>query len=129
MSSLARKRILIATTGGNVTNALFNSLRRCGDFELVWVKDGQAAVAAVEAQPIDLIFMDLRLPVMDGWMAARRIRALERGGDVPLIALLCSSLPEAGEKALAAGWNAYLTHVAPWSVREMIEQFFSDAAS
>ena len=45
------------------------------DFELIAVSDGQAGIAAAEREQPDLILMDLSLPVIDGWEAARILKA------------------------------------------------------
>ena len=57
------------------------------------------------------VFMDVRMPVMDGHEAARRLRAGEagpRGVTIPIIALTASALPADRETALAAGMDGYL---------------------
>ena len=55
----------------------------------------------------ELILMDIQMPVMDGYEAARRIRALD--ARVPIIALTANAFPEDIEKAHAAGMNAHLS--------------------
>jgi two-component system, sensor histidine kinase and response regulator len=55
------------------------------------------------------VFMDCEMPGMDGFEAARRIRASEGACRVPIIALTAHSLPSDRERALAAGMDDYLT--------------------
>ena len=74
-------------------------LRKLGDFDLREAREGREAVAAVEADPPDLIFMDLGLPRMDGWEAARRIRDLT-GGRVPIVALTARVMPAERQRTL-----------------------------
>jgi len=72
--------------------------------------DGLAALARVREQTYDLVLMDLQMPVMDGFEAARRIR--EMGGTywtVPIIALTADTVAGVKEQALAAGMNDFLT--------------------
>ncbi|NCA68908.1 MAG: response regulator [Sphingobacteriia bacterium] len=57
--------------------------------------------------PPELILMDLQMPVMDGYEAARRIRALDP--EVPIIALTANAFSEHVEKTRAAGMNAHLS--------------------
>lgn len=58
------------------------------DCRVIEAVNGRAAVKAAAADPPDLIFMDLQMPRMDGFDAARRIRALANIGDeVPIIAV------------------------------------------
>ena len=74
------------------------------------VSNGAEALAYVQQANFDVILMDLQMPVMDGFEATRRIRAL--GGDVahvPIVALTALALPEDREQAEACGMNEFLT--------------------
>ncbi len=81
-------------------------LRRLLDplgFELREVANGQEAVALFEQWPPDLIWMDIRMPVMDGMEAVRRIRATPAGAAVKIIALTAHALEEERGPILAVG--------------------------
>ena len=70
-------------------------------------EDGQQALDQFRASRPDLILMDIQMPVMDGYEAARRIRELDP--DVPIIALTANAFLEDIDKTRAAGMNAHLT--------------------
>ena len=75
--------------------------------------NGQIAVEMIEKSPegyYDAVLMDLRMPVMDGLEATRRIRALDRkdAGALPIIALTANSFESDVKATLAAGMNAHL---------------------
>jgi CheY-like chemotaxis protein len=72
-------------------------------FELREAANGQEAVALFEQWHPDLIWMDIRMPVMDGLEAARRIRATKAGADTKIIALTAHALEEEREPIMAAG--------------------------
>jgi CheY-like chemotaxis protein len=71
------------------------------------VDDGAQAVAAVAAGAYDLVLMDLQMPVMDGYTAARIIRESRPG--LPIIALTAHAMIEEKTRVLAAGMNAIVT--------------------
>ncbi|NCA69844.1 MAG: response regulator [Sphingobacteriia bacterium] len=70
-------------------------------------ENGLEAVEHVQRAPVDLILMDLQMPVMDGFEATRRIRALSP--DVPIIALTANAFKEDIEKTRAAGMDDHLS--------------------
>jgi CheY-like chemotaxis protein len=65
--------------------------------------NGQEAIAVFEEWRPDLIWMDMRMPVMDGYQATRKIRALPGGDAVVIAAITASVLEEQREEILAAG--------------------------
>ena len=72
------------------------------------VGDGQAAIDAVLDRPFDLVLMDCNMPVMDGYAATAQIRALERGGRLPILAMTANDSPEDRAACLRAGMDDYL---------------------
>ncbi len=74
--------------------------------EVVVAPDGNVAVTLVERGGVDVVLMDIQMPVMDGYTASRAIRA--GGYDVPIIAMTANMLAGDREKALAAGMNDHV---------------------
>jgi PAS domain S-box-containing protein len=70
--------------------------------------NGREALEKVRQERYDAVLMDLQMPEMDGFEATRRIRALEQGRTLPIIALTASKLLEDGEAARRAGMDGYL---------------------
>jgi two-component system sensor histidine kinase EvgS len=76
-------------------------------FETTTALNGRDAVAIFEQNPdFDLILMDLKLPLLSGYDATRKIKAIKQ--DVPVIAITAYALRGDKEKALQAGCDAYL---------------------
>jgi signal transduction histidine kinase len=85
-------------------------LRRSGS-EIDIAEHGAAALARVEQEQFDLILMDMQMPIMDGYEATRRIRALEAESGrprVPIIALTAYAFREQGARCLEAGCDAHV---------------------
>jgi CheY-like chemotaxis protein len=89
------------------TNKIFfdAALRRT-KAKILWAKDGQEAIDMFKANQIDLVLMDLQLPVMDGYTATREIKKINP--DVPIIAQTAHVMSGEREKCLEAGCNDYL---------------------
>lgn len=71
---------------------------------------GQDAVAIFKETTLDIILMDIQMPVMSGYDTAKAIRAIEveRGGRVPIIALTASVLQDEMPSCIDAGMDAFL---------------------
>ena len=69
---------------------------------------GQMALLAAQAQPPDLILLDIMMPEMDGYETMQRIRKLPKFGKLPMIALTAKAMKGDREKCLEAGANDYL---------------------
>src|SRR5262245_51480000 len=81
-------------------------LRRRG-FEVIVAADGEQGVAVARAEAPALILMDLGLPVLDGWEAARRLKAAPETRAIPIIALSAHAMPGDRERAIAAGCDDF----------------------
>ncbi|HNI98142.1 MAG TPA: ATP-binding protein, partial [Leptospiraceae bacterium] len=71
--------------------------------------NGAEALRISEKFKLDLIFMDLHMPELDGFSASERIRQSSKGTDVPIIALTASTVREEMEKAFLCGINEFCT--------------------
>ncbi|MBF0192387.1 MAG: response regulator [Magnetococcales bacterium] len=74
------------------------------------VGDGRAAIRAVEnaSPPFAAVFMDVQMPIMDGYHATRAIRGLEAGRELPVIAMTANAMSGDRERSLAEGMNDHL---------------------
>jgi two-component system cell cycle response regulator DivK len=87
-------------------------------YEVIEATTGEDAVALAEAQPPDLILMDIQLPGIDGYEATRRIKANPRLRQIPLIVVTSYALSGDDAKAFRAGADAYVSK--PFSPRALL---------
>lgn len=82
-------------------------LEFCG-FHVVTARDGaEALVRAAQADP-DIVLMDLSLPGIDGWEAARRLKANPATAHLTIVALSAHALSAEGERARQAGCDGFI---------------------
>ena len=78
-------------------------------YEVVVSEDGAKGVAMAASEHPDLILMDMSLPVLDGWEAARKLRQAPETAAIPIIALTAHAMAGDRNKALEAGCDDYDT--------------------
>lgn len=101
-------KILYVEDDDNNIYVLKNRLARAGYTVLV-ATDGEKGIAMATAEQPDLILMDLRMPVLDGWEATKRIKAQPETRHIPIIALTAHAMSGDREQALAAGCDDFDT--------------------
>jgi PAS domain S-box-containing protein len=116
-----RKRLRVLVAGDNPVNQLITRrlLQKAGH-QPVMVRNGQEALESLERQSFDVIFMDLQMPEMDGFMATEALRGGEAGADrhLPVIALSSNPDEATRERCLRAGIDAILGK--PFELIDMI---------
>ena len=102
-------RILLADDD-RVTQQLITKILEKHGHEVEVVGTGDDAVEAFQEADYDLILMDVQMPEVNGFEAARRIRGREKDGDthVPIVALTARATEESRKKCLSAGMDAYI---------------------
>ena len=119
-------RILVADDSGENRFLVAEFLKGL-DCELDFAEDGKVALEKFCRRPPDLVLMDLRMPVMDGYEALRRIRGWESEqgrSPVPMVALTASALDPELQTALQAGATAWLRKpVRLTTLREAVAKY------
>ncbi len=116
-----KKRILVAEdnpANQKYVAALLNKLK----LEIAIVDNGQKAVEILKNEKFDLIFMDIQMPVMNGFEATREIR--RQNNNVPIIALTANAMKGDEQKCLKAGFDAYLAKpLRPQTLQEVLTKY------
>jgi CheY-like chemotaxis protein len=104
----AVRKILVVDDNRDNRDILTFRLQLMGGFEILVASNGKEALeVAARARP-DLILMDLRMPVMDGYEATQALRQTEWGKDLPIIAVTAGSTEEHRDKALRVGCSDFI---------------------
>ncbi len=99
-------KILLVEDNEMNRDMLSRRLKRKG-YDIVFATDGEQAIAMAEQEQPALILMDMSLPVLDGWEATRRIKAVN--ATMPVIALTAHAMAGDEQKAREAGCDDYDT--------------------
>ncbi len=111
-------RILVADDDP-VNQTLLNALLTPAGFDTAQAFDGREAVALFDRFHPHAVFMDLRMPGMDGIEAARRIKHTPEGREVPVFALTAGNIEEDRHRIIRAGMDACIQK--PFQAGEIFE--------
>lgn len=125
IEALSGRRILVVEDDARNLFALTCLLERCHAHVLPTSDAAEALALLEERTDVDVVLMDLMLPGTDGYEATRRIRAMPRHAELPIIALTASALGDESERIRQAGCSAYLTKpLETMALLRAMEQLF-----
>jgi len=101
-------KILLVEDNEMNSDMLSRRLERRG-YRVAIALDGEQGVSMAGSEAPDLVLMDMSLPVLDGWEAARRLKAVPETRAIPIIALTSHAMVGDREKAIEAGCDDYDT--------------------
>ena len=111
-----KTRVLVAEDN-EINREVAVAALRAMQCDVTAVEDGRAAVDAAALEEFDVVLLDCQMPVMDGYEAARRMRANPRTSSTPIIALTANALRRDRERCSEAGMNDVLTK--PFSASQL----------
>ena len=104
-----KKIVLIVDDDSTVSDVLALSFSVIGNVDVIKAYSGAEGIEkAIEEQP-DLIIMDYKMPVMDGWEAARQIKANPQTANIPIIGYTAWAGMEDIQKGIKAGIDEIIT--------------------
>ena len=108
--------LIVEDTEDNRT--ILRDLFRSVGYTVIEATTGEDGVIAARRERPDLILMDIQLPILDGYEATRRIKAIPELADTPVIAVTSHALSDDERKARAAGCDDYVAK--PFSPRALL---------
>jgi CheY-like chemotaxis protein len=122
LRSWVNKTILIVEDD-EVSNEFFEEVLKPTEAKLLFAKEGKTAIQMCKDNPdIDIILMDIQLPVMDGQEAADEIRKINR--DIIMIAQTAYAMSDDREKYLSSGFDDYISKpITPSALLELIDKY------
>lgn len=121
-----KNNVVLIVEDEEVNFLILNELLTAWGISTIWAKNGREAVDLVGLlnQSINLILMDIRMPVMDGYAATMEIKQIN--ASIPIVAQTAFSAPQERLKAQAAGCNGYITKpVDPNILHHILEMYLA----
>jgi CheY-like chemotaxis protein len=114
-----QKRILLADD--NALNTLmFSEYLQEEGYQVVLARNGEEALAALGSSRVDLVVMDIQMPVLDGLATMRQLRQQAQFQDLPIIALTALAMPGDQQRCLQAGATEYIPK--PVQLKHLIQR-------
>jgi CheY-like chemotaxis protein len=113
------KKILIADDEIDILKVVTFRLRKSG-YEILTAVNGKEALDLIQVKRPDLILLDLRMPLMDGYEVCKRIKHDEELKKIPVILLTASKINEAPEKVRELEADDYL--IKPFDPAKLFEK-------
>jgi CheY-like chemotaxis protein len=120
----ASLRVLVAEDN-LVNQRLISRLLEKMGHQVIVAGDGMAVLRILKEGEVDLIAMDMQMPILDGVETTREIRAGERGSakHVPIMAMTANAFEEDRRKCFEAGMDGFVVKpVSPQSIREEMDR-------
>jgi len=115
-------RILIVEDNSTNQRLMRIILEKAG-YAVFVVPDGQKALNFLEGDRVDLVLLDVQMPVMDGYTTARLMRQSPLRANLPIIAMTAHALKGDREKCIEAGMNDYISK--PINKRELLRLVYA----
>lgn len=117
-----RHHALVVDDNPDITAMLAAVLRHAG-YEVSTAHSAQDALEAALAKHFDAVISDIGMPGMNGYELARALRALPEYGAVPMVAVTGFAMYDDRDRALASGFNAFLTKpINPMDLIDLVRQ-------
>ena len=116
--TIPRGHCILVVEDNEVNRLMIVDLLSVYDHQVIVATNGQEAIELAQIHQPELIFMDIRMPIMDGLEATRRLREISAFNHVPIIALTASVGLEAEERQVAMGCTEHIAK--PIQSKELI---------
>ena len=113
---LMQLKVLVAEDN-RINQKLINTVLAKLGIDAVIVENGQLAIEHLQKEAVDVILMDCQMPVLDGYQATEKIRAMPEYANLPIFALTADVDSRSKDKAMSLGFSKHLTK--PLNIEEL----------
>ncbi len=121
-------RTILIADDNRLSRELLRDILGMPDHRVVEARDGGEALRLMEEAAPDLILLDLEMPVKDGYTVLEEIKCDPRFSKTPVVAVTAKAMQKDHERAVAAGFSAYLAKpVRAADLRKLVDQLLNAA--
>lgn len=123
-------KTIIIVDDNPASRELIRELLGTDEYRIVEAANGREALALIAASYPDLVLLDIQLPELDGYSVIRHLRQDPRFRRLPVVAVSAYAMQGDREKALAAGFDAYITKpIDTYRLEEQVQELLQDDCS
>jgi CheY-like chemotaxis protein len=101
--------IILVADDNALSRELIRELLESSGHMILEAQDGREALELIRSRKPDLVFLDLQMPLQDGFSVIRELRNQPRFYKLPVIAITASAMMGDRERAISAGFDSYIT--------------------
>jgi len=102
-------RKVLVVDDNPVSRELIREVLEDSSRRVLEAENGEEALKKIADEKPDIVLLDIQLPIYDGYEVLRRVRTILKLDKLPVLAVTAYAMKEDFEKALAAGFDAYIT--------------------
>jgi len=114
-----RKRVLIVDDEPDILKTVIFRLKKAG-YQIITAEDGETGMELARKEKPDLVLLDVRLPLIDGYEVCQRLKSDDNFKKIPVIFLTASAADEIADKTKASGANDYI--IKPFEPEELLNK-------
>ena len=116
------QKILVVDDEANIRNLMDQILEvlEDEDVEILFAEDGQEAMATIESEKPELVFLDVMMPEMDGFEVCERVKNTQALEDIHIVLLTAKGQEADKQKGMDVGANDYMTK--PFRMRTVLNK-------
>jgi CheY-like chemotaxis protein len=107
-SNVVRNEIILSVEDNEINQEVVEALVRNSGFHLLNAYNGEEALKLLDKYQVDLILMDVQMPVINGYDLTRMIRSMDRYRNIPIIAMTAYAMEADRNRCLEAGMNDFI---------------------
>jgi CheY-like chemotaxis protein len=114
---------ILVVDDNTASRELLRAVLKAPDRLMLEAQHGKEALDVISQEEPDLVLLDIELPLLDGYGVLDRLRQNPRFARLPVIAVTANAMPGTRERAIARGFDAYITKpIKAAQVREQVTQ-------